>query len=571
MDLIKTGIGLSKTIKNVARFREILTVFSKNGFQSLIMKSGLGTEVPGLSTSSSDEDVSTETTDGGEEWWGLLGLRLRLSFEELGPSFVKMGQLLATREDILDPALIRELKKLQNEVKAIPFSEAKDVIEASLGRPLTTVFSDIEQTPIGTASIGVVHHATLLTGERVVVKVRRPGIEKVLRTDFEIVRFIVAQVERASENIRYLGISRVIEDFFRATMSELNFMTEAQNCERLGKNLARIDKHNDFVVPKIYREFSSTNILVMEYLDGRPFNQFKTLDELGPGMVEKLERSVELFAQTLLSDGFFHADLHGGNFFIMKDQRLGLIDFGLMGTLSKKNRTNLIAVLYAVVTHDYENMVYEFLEVAEYDTIPDHEELIRDIRDNLSPFVGLSIKETNVTDLVRAIISTLTRHRLYLPREWFIIFRALMTLDGVGKSVGLDLNIFKILEKDLPKLLGEVLSKETAKEEAMWIGKDLLTSLRILPKHLKWFMREQARRGYAFELKLQGADDYVKSVSRSLYFLGLSLLSGTFILVGAMPLMGKSPEAFSQIPTMTWVFWGIAALILFRSLVLKKY
>jgi len=288
-------------------------------------------------------------------------------------------------------------------------------------------------------------------------------------------------------------------------------------------------------------------------------------------MVEKLERSVELFAQTLLSDGFFHADLHGGNFFIMKDQRLGLIDFGLMGTLSKKNRTNLIAVLYAVVTHDYENMVYEFLEVAEYETIPDHEELIRDIRDNLSPFVGLSVKETNVTELVRAIISTLTRHRLYLPREWFIIFRALMTLDGVGKSVGLDLNIFKILEKDLPKLLGEVLSKESAKEEAMWIGKDLLTSLRILPKHLKWFMREQARRGYAFELKVQGADDYVKSVSRSLYFLGLSLLSGTFILVGAMPLMGKNPEHFSQIPTMTWTFWGIAALILFRSLVLKKY
>jgi len=571
MDLIKTGIGLSKTIKNVARFREILTVFSKNGFQSLIMKSGLGTEVPGLSSSSSDADVGTETTDGGEERWGLLGQRLRLSFEELGPSFVKMGQLLATREDILDPALIRELKKLQNEVKAIPFNEAKDVIEASLGRPLTAVFRDIEQTPIGTASIGVVHRATLLTGERVVVKVRRPGIEKVLRTDFEIVRFIVAQVERASENIRYLGISRVIEDFFRATMSELNFMTEAQNCERLGKNLARIDKYNDFVVPKIYREFSSTNILVMEFLDGRPFNQFRTLEELGPGMVEKLERSVELFAQTLLSDGFFHADLHGGNFFIMRDQRLGLIDFGLMGTLSKKNRTNLIAVLYAVVTHDYENMVYEFLEVAEYDTIPDHEELIRDIRDNLSPFVGLSIKETNVTELVRAIISTLTRHRLYLPREWFIIFRALMTLDGVGKSVGLDLNIFKILEKDLPKLLGEVLSKETAKEEAMWIGKDLLTSLRILPKHLKWFMREQARRGYAFELKLQGADDYVKSVSRSLYFLGLSLLAGTFILVGAMPLMGKSPEAFSQIPTMTWVFWGIAALILFRSLVLKKY
>jgi ubiquinone biosynthesis protein len=570
MDLIKTGIGLSKTIKNVARSREILTVFSRNGFHSLILKAGLGQEVSGV-TQPGDADLGGEWESGGEEFWGQIGIRLRRSFEELGPSFVKMGQLLATREDLFDPALIRELKKLQNEVKPIPFSEAKEIIAQSVGRPIQEVFADISPTPIGTASIGVVHRATLVTGENVVVKVRRPGIERTLRTDFEIMRFIVSQAERASDDLRALGVSRVIEDFFRATMAELNFMTEAQNCERLAKNLKRIDSQGDFVIPKIYRELSSPSILVMEFLDGKPFNQFRSISDLGPGMVEKLERSVELFTQTLLADGFFHADLHGGNFFIMKDQRLGLIDFGLMGTLSKKNRANLIAILYAVVNHDYENLVYEFLEVAEYDSIPDHEELTRDLRDNLSPFIGLSVKETNVTDLVRAIISTLTKHRLYLPREWFIIFRALMTLDGVGKSIGLDLNIFKVLEKDLPKLVREVLSTESAKEEALWVGKDLLTSLRILPKHLKWYMREQARRGYAVEMRLQKGDDYVKSISRSLYFLGLSVLAGTFVVVATLPLLGSRIEHLSQVPTISWVYWGIAALLLVRLLILKKY
>ncbi|MBY0516151.1 MAG: hypothetical protein K2P81_04545 [Bacteriovoracaceae bacterium] len=571
MDLIKTGIGLTKTIKNVARFREILTVFSKNGFHSLISKSGLSTGLPSISPSTETDDVSEETIDDSEEWWGQVGSKLRKSFEELGPSFVKMGQLLATREDLFDPAMIRELKKLQNEVKPISFQEARTVIQESLGKPISQVYKKIEEVPIGTASIGVVYRATLLNDEKVVVKVKRPGIEKILKTDFEIVRFMVAQVEKVSVGIRYLGLSRVIEDFFRATMSELNFMTEAQNCERLTINLSKIDVHNDFHIPKIYREYSSSNVLVMEFLDGRPFNTYRSLEEVGPVMVEKLERSVDLFAHTLLADGFFHADLHGGNFFIMPDQRLGLIDFGLMGTLSKKNRANLIAVLYAVITYNYDNLVYEFLEVAEYEEIPDHEELIRDIRDNLSPFVGLSIKETNVTELVRAIIKTLSKHRLYLPREWFIIFRALMTLDGVGKSVGLDLNIFKILEKDIPKLIGEVLSAENAKEEAMWIGKDVLTSLRILPKHLKWFMREQARRGYAFELKIQGADTYVRSISRSLYFLGLSLLSGTFIIVGTLPILGKEPQHIAEVPTISWIFWGLAALTLFRSFWLKKY
>lgn len=567
MDLIKTGIGLSKTIKNVSRFREIVLVFSKHGFGKLIREAGMSGPVAGFPAGTED---SIEEADN-DVWWGRLGARLRASFEELGPSFVKMGQLLATREDMLDPALIRELKKLQDQVKPIPYEDARQIIQDSLGKPIQDVFSRIDEKPIGMASIGVVYRGRLISGEEVVIKVRRPGIEQNLRTDFEIVSFMISQVERVSEGVRALGVSQMVADFFRATMTELNFMVEAQNCERLTKNLARIDTQGDFVLPKVWRDISTQQVLVMEFLDGKPFNQFRSLSELSPATIEKLDRSVNHFTHTLLADGFFHADLHGGNFFILHDGRIGLIDFGLMGTLSKRNRASLIAILYAVITYNYENLVYEFLEVASYESIPDHEELIRDLQDSLSPFIGLSVRETNVTELVRAIIKTLSKHRLYLPREWFIIFRALMTLDGVGKSIGLDLNIFKILEQDLPKLVGEVLSPEAAKEEGMWIAKDMLTTMRIFPKHLKWFLREQARRGYAFELKVQGADDHVKSLSRSLYFLGLSFFSGALVLAGTIPLMGKSPNGLADIPTLSWVLWGIAALLQIRSLILKKY
>jgi ubiquinone biosynthesis protein len=569
MDLVRTGISLTKTIKNVARFREILTVFSKNGFHSLIIKYGLGQEVSG--SISNEEDALEEMSDNTDEWWGIIGSRLRLSFEELGPSFVKIGQLLATREDIFPPVFIKELKKLQNKVKPIPFEESKAIVEESLGQPIDKVFESLDPNPIGTASIGVVYKATLKSGERVVVKVRRPGIEKILKTDFEIVRFIVAQIEKVSADVRYLGLSRVINDFFKATSNELNFLTEAKNGQRLKSNLDLIDADKILVIPKVYSEYSSPSVLVMDYLDGKPFNEIRNLAELGPVMEAKLIRSVEMFAQTLLKDGFFHADLHGGNFFILPTQQIGIIDFGLMGTLTKKNRSNLIAVLYAVLTHNYDNLVYEFLEVADYDSIPDHDELIRDFHESLSPFIGLSLKETNVTELVRAIISTLSKHRIYLPREWFIIFRGLMTMDGVGRSVNLDLNIFKILENDIPALLAQTLNPESVQEEALWIGKDLLTSLRIVPKHLKWYLREQAKRGYATEMKITGADAYVKSISRSLYFLGLSLLTSVFILVGTIPLIGKSPERFVDIPTLSWFFWGIGLAILSRSFFLRKY
>ncbi len=570
MDLIKTGIGISKTIKNVSRFREILTVFSRHGFSELIVKSGLDKVIPGFVLPARVSELK-EGDLSREEWWQLFGEQLRLSFEDLGPSFIKLGQLLATREDIFEPGLIKELKLLQNRVKGIPFDVAKQVIESSLGKKMEEVFSSVDENAIGTASIGVVYKAQLKDGKKVVVKVKRPNIARTITTDFEILLFIIEQLEKVSGEIRFLGMSKVVRDFYKSTQNELNFQVEAQNCERLKRNLESIDKEGFLVVPSVYKEFSSNDVLVLEFLDGKPFNEFHSLDQLGPQTVERLLRSVELFTHTLLADGFFHADLHGGNFFVLNDGKIGIIDFGLMGTLSKKQRANLIAIMYSLITHDYDNLVYEFLEVAEYEKIPDHEELIRDIKDAISPFVGLSVKETNMSELVRNLIRTLSKHELYLPREWFIIFRALITLDGVGKSIGLDLNIFQILDKDLDKLVRKMLSKEHAQEELMWVAKDVITSLRTVPKHLRWFLKETSKNNYAIELKIKEIDRLSKSINRSFYLLGLSLLASVFILCGTIFVKDVLVTSLYDVPLLSWIFWAFAAYLLVRLTTLRKY
>jgi ubiquinone biosynthesis protein len=570
MDLIKTGIGISKTIKNVSRFREILAVLSRNGFSELIVKSGLDKVMPGFVLPARVSQLKREDLSS-EEWWEIFGSQLRLSFEELGPSFIKLGQLMATREDILDPGMIRELKLLQNKVRGIPFEVAKKVIEDSLGKKISDVFAHIDEVAIGTASIGVVYQAELHDGQKVVVKVRRPNIAKTILTDFEILLFIVQKLEKVSGEIKFLGMSKMISDFFKSMHNELNFLVEAQNCERLRKNLKVIDKEQLLVVPKVYREYSSQEVLVLEFLDGKPFNEFHSLEEVGSDVVEKVMKSVELFVHTLLADGFFHADLHGGNFFILKDRRIGVIDFGLMGTLSKKNRANLIAILYSVVTHNYDNLVYEFLEVAEYETIPDQEELVRDIKDAISPYVGLSVQETNMSELVRGLIKTLGKHELYLPREWFIIFRALMTLDGVGKSVGIDLNIFETLEKDLPGMVSELLSKKNAQEELMWVAKDVIGGLRIIPKHLKWFLKEAARNNYSIEIRIQDMDKLSKGINRSLYSLGMSLLAAIFIIGGALFVRNIDVKTIYDVPILSWVFWSFAAYFMARIAILRKF
>lgn len=570
MDIIKTGIGISKTIKNVGRFREILTVLSRHGFSELIVKSGLDKVIPGFVLPARVSELKNEGLSN-EEWWQVFGEQLRLSFEELGPSFIKLGQLMATREDILDPALIKELKILQNKVKGIPFEVAKKAIEDSLGKKISEVFLTIDEQAIGTASIGVVYKAQLHNGQPVVVKVRRPNIAKNIMTDFEILLFIVKKLEKVSGEIKFLGMSKMISDFFKSMNNELNFQVEAQNCDRLRKNLEVIDKEGILVVPKVYREFSTQDILVLEFLDGRPFNEFHSLEEVGPDVVAKVEKSVELFVHTLLADGFFHADLHGGNFFIMKDRKIGIIDFGLMGTLSKKNRANLIAILYSLVTHNYDNLVYEFLEVAEYENIPDQEELVRDIKDAISPYIGLSVKETNMSELVRNLIRTLGKHELYLPREWFIIFRALMTLDGVGKGIGIDLNIFNVLEKDLPGMINELLSKKNAQEELMWVAKDVISGMRIIPKHLKWFLKEASRNNYSMELRVRDLDKLSKGINRSLYILGLSMLASIFVLCGSLFIRNVNVMSIYDVPILSWIFWAFAAYLMIRIALMRKF
>ncbi len=567
MDIVRTGLGITRTIKNVARSKEILSVFARNGFDEIIIKTGLYSRVPGLVLPRKRIALALGDSEyHGDDWWRAVGYRLRKSFEELGPSFIKIGQLLSSREDLFPPPFIRQMKLLQNKVKPIPFAESKKVIEKSLDKKIEDVFDFIDEDPIGVASIGIVYKGTLKSGEDVVIKVKRPDIDALIENDFDILDFVVAQIEKVSEDFKYIGASRVLSDFRKTIRTELDFNIEAMNCERLGENLRKLDKDKIFILPNAFKQYTTREVIVLDYLKGKPFNEVKSLDELSPRLIENLEKSVGLFIHTLLADGFFHADLHGGNFFLLENDQIGLIDFGLMGNLGKNNRTNLIAILYALVTNNYENLVYEFLDVAEFDKIPNQESLIRDVRDAIMPYVGLSIQETNISDLVSHLLRTLSKHKVYLPREWFIVFRAMMTLDGVGKSIGLDFNVYKLINSEIGDIASEMFSFESAKEEIVWLGRDTINSLKILPRHIKWFLREFSKKNYSIDLNLKADKTQVKQITRGLIFIGQSFLSSMFLIGGILTLGNNDFPKFYSIPVMSWILWFFSALFLFRGL-----
>lgn len=567
MNLIKTGLGLTKTIRNVARLREIVAVFAKHGFDEFVSL-GVSSKMPGFVLPKAQVRIKEELENKlDNDWQGAIGYRLRLVFQDLGPAFIKFGQLLSSREDIFDQSFINEMKILRDNVKPIPFSDIKEKVEQDLGKKLEDVFREIDETPLGTASIGVVYKAILVDGSDVVLKVKRPNIDKMIETDFRILTFLAEKIEKVSEEIKFLGVSRIIHDFGLSLQNELNFNTEALNCERLKKNLKNHDKLGTFYLPEIYREYTTEDILVMERLKGVPFSNQKAI---APNLAElkpKLEDGVKLFLQTFLKDGYFHADLHGGNFFYLDNGQIGIIDFGLMGSLGKKGRKSFIAIIYSLITFNYENLVFEFLDVAEYETIPDVDSLIIDVRDALSPYIGLTVSQIDFSILLQTIMKTLKNHQIYLPRDWYIVFRALMTLDGAGKSIGFDVDIYGLMEEDIQDIIKTTLNKEDLLEEAIWSARDFLSITRLLPRHIKWFTRTWAKNGYAFDLNLKGHEKPLGEVTSAIIFLGFSLLASIFITSGVLVLGGEPINHWQRIPTLSWVFWTFAAMSFARGFI----
>lgn len=561
MDLLKTGIGLTKTVKNASRLREIVTVFWRNGFDEFIVKSNLQKYIPNFAL---PRKAEFSEDSGDFDIWQSIGYRLRKSFEELGPSFIKLGQILSTREDLFDQNLIIELKKLQDHALGVDFSLVRQTIEKSLGHKIEDIFSSFDEDAIGKASIGLVYRATLKNGDDVVVKVRRPNIKKILNTDYEIISFIAENIEKISDEVKYLGISRAIDDFFKNIERELNFHIEKNNAKILKNNLQKIDQESLLIIPKIYEEYTRDDILIMERLKGKPFNKIKDIKEEA-GLDKKLEKSVSLFIKSLLSDGFFHADLHGGNFFSLDSGKIGIIDFGLMGNLSRKSRINLVAILYAMLSKNFENLVYEFLDVVEYESIPNIESLIRDLEDILSPSLGLSAMEVDVSLLFKNIVKVLSKHKLFLPREWFIIFRALMTLDGVGKSLNYDVNIYSFISEEIEEIMSALFDKKSLMEDAIWIGRDTLNSLRTLPRNLKWAMKEFANKKYALDINLLGVNQEITSISKALFFMGLMVFSSVLTFVGAFFIKNENIQNLSDIPIISLIFWTLALLSIIRA------
>ena len=359
-------------LKNAVRLKKIMTVFARHGFQDLVERTGLSKV--GLV----EKIVPVVVNDKRS-----VSERLTSCFEELGPTFVKLGQLLATRPDLTPAGWVDDFKKLHDQVQTLPWQDIESALNAHFGKAVSEVFASFDEQPLAAASIAQVHKAVLKSGDKVVVKIQRPKIEPVILEDLSILYTLAELLEKYVPESKLYNPVAVVDEFARTLELETNFIIEANNIRRFQDNFK---EEPNIKVPDVYAELSGKRVLVLEELEGIPLSHQNALDQEGINPESVLKVGLRCYLKMVFTDGLFHGDLHAGNMFVLPNNRIGLIDFGVVGRLNRKTQSSIANMLVALAGEDYDRLAYEYMDLAPYAPQVDPDLFARDLRDLIAPY-----------------------------------------------------------------------------------------------------------------------------------------------------------------------------------------
>jgi ubiquinone biosynthesis protein len=556
MQWIRRGRQFGQAVKNVQRLRQILAVLTKHGFVEVVERMDLGKFLPSRLAAFAEEQADRTPAE-----------RLRLAFEELGPTFVKLGQLLSTRPDLVPENFIAEFTKLQDNVQPLSFEIVRVEVERELQCPLDSAFSFFDPNPLAAASIGQVHEARLPGGQSVVVKVQRPEIAKIIDTDVSLLAFLAVLLEKYVPETRIVGPRTIVEEFFRTLNYELDFVVEANNMGKMAENLASIP---EVVIPRVYKKLSTHKIITLEKFDGIRVNDLKALDAAGIDRKRVVEIGARAFFKSVMLDGLFHGDLHGGNLFILPGNRLGIIDFGIVGRLSQKSRDQLANMMVSLITEDYENLCYQYAELGAAGPSIDFDAFQRETRNTLSPYMGLALSELNAGKILIEATKVATKYNIKVPGDWMLVFKAILTIEGMGRTLDPEFDLMATGQELVKELVKNQYSMQRLSKEFLWVAKDVASLLQVLPRQIRWMFRKFNSNDFAFEIKspelLEIRDEMEASGRRT----SLSVLAAGFFIAGAIALNHQGSERLVwDYPLTSVVLFAMGALALvaqvFRS------
>ena len=419
-------MSLSQNIKDIKRFDQIVAVLFKNEFGLMIDRLRLKDRLTLHERLRKEEFLKINAQP----------YRVRKIFEELGGSFVKLGQLLSLRPDLIPKEYSDELKKLQDNVAPFSYTEAKAIIEGELKTPVKDVFSAFFEKPMAAASIGQVHEAVLKkNNKRVVVKVQRPNIGEIMKSDIDLLYHLAALIEKHFPP-RLFNPTQIVKEFEDYSLKELDYIREGKNIESILKN-HRHDKK--VVIPEVYWEYTTEKVLTMGFIDGEKISEVHKLREQDRKKI--LSNLVNTIFEQIFIDGFFHADPHPGNILILKENRIGLLDFGIIGHIDEKLRRNITSLFIGMIDGDLSEMADSLLKLGFLEYEIDEEKIKQDLYDSLGEYHNIPLKNIDISSVFHKIIGLAQKDKIRLPTNFILLVKSTITLEGVAREIDPNFNI----------------------------------------------------------------------------------------------------------------------------------
>lgn len=557
-------LNIGRDINDIKRFDEILLILFEEGFGYVLENSGLLKRIPFHRRLA--RKVAIGVKDSSESNYA----RARRTLERLGPTFVKLGQMLSLRPDMVPEELCDELGKLQDSVRPMPFSKVKEVLEKELGRPLKSVFRNLEEKPVAAASIAQVHKAVLRNSKTVAVKVRRPGVDAVMREDIDIMRTI-AWLLRHRGGFKSYNLSSIIDEFERYTRNELDFRREAKNYARFRENFR---KFRDVWFPMPFTELCTEKVLVTEFVKGVEIRDILRLRKLQVNTRRIARIGTLAVLKQIFEDRFFHGDTHPGNLFVTGKRRIACVDVGIVGQLSEAQTEKLLMATFFVIQKETDKVIDSIIEIGR--PMPDAsiEKFREEASELLEQWYGTSLKEERITTVVYRMIILAGRNGITMPAEIVLFGKALVTMEGTAMLLDPEFNFFRETESYLRKLIAKKHSPlrkiaavekklEAAYLEAEKIPERVIDLLKRLEQgKITIALDSQTAR----EIGMAASRSAARNIAKPLSIAAAGLLISSAILIAS----GRNEKIFNLSIAHAELYAGLAALLLLAFKLLKN-
>jgi len=499
------------------------------------------------------------------------GVRLRRTLDDLGPTFVKFGQVLSTRSDILPEGVLSELQKLQDSAKPMPAGVAQEIVEGELGAPVDEVFASFDPVPLGSASIGQVHRAVLRGGERVAVKVQRPDAPLRVGGDLELMRDFATFLDQRFGRNLFVDVRGLVAEFEVVISRELDYTAEAENARRFAADFAG----TQVIIPEVYLGLSTSKVLTEEYIEGTKFRDIRPL-VLSPSERRRVATmGADAIFKMAFEDGFFHGDPHPSNLLLTPGGDLALLDFGMVGYMSQGDIEALSGLFIAVIQRDAPAALRALERLGVRYATEIRGDLIRDLREFLNKYSGLSVGEVTLGQALSELIALARRYRLRMPPVFPLLTKALVTAEGLARTIDPTINVYEVARPYAQRLLSERYRPEAVIDVVEEHALEYARYVEDVPEQIRLLMTELSDGELEVQLKHGGLDELLGSVDvlanrlvfaviTAALFIGSSML-GAFNVGGPnMPLLGGSLVSFIGF-TLSVILAAFLFVIIFRS------